>query len=328
MKRMIGYFLFIFTSVLLAQTQDYSVSMSTARARPLSMGGAFVAQENQLSALNFNPAGFRLQSQMNSRFYVFYNPLGIPAVLKNRDLISNERFPVHWILQGIGYNLGIFSIGILAGEENLNRIPVYHKAKALEINEFTNDRNISAGISLALAPRVSVGVAAEALLRQQEKLEVYWAYRYGIILKPKENLSFGLCYFDLPDELSNDRVLLDRLTDESLNVGLSWSPFSFIIIAGDVRNVSDDKNGITREPHAGIELKFSRHLALRGGYFTSNDQSIKTWSMGVGLIDVNSLVPQGRRLIKSSTGINLSWIIQQDEMHTDRWLIVSSQFYF
>ncbi len=328
MKKIVLIIFVITVHLLFAQTQDYTVSMATTRARPLGMGGAFVAVENHLSALNFNPAGFRLQSQVNSRFFVFYNPLGAATTMNNWDLISHERFPVEWILRGIGYNRGVFSFGILAGEENLNRVPVYHDAEAFEIQEYTNERNVSVGFSIALAPRVSVGVAAEGLFREHLETDVYWAYRYGIILKPKENLSFGLCYFDLPDELNDDRVLLDRLTDESLNVGLSWSPFTFLTIAGDIRNVSDDKYGIAREPHAGIELNVWRHLALRGGYFTTSDNTIETWTMGIGILDANILVPQGRRLLESSTGFNVSYLIQQDEIQTDRWLILSTHFYF
>lgn len=323
----IVFFVFIHL-IAFSQENDYRVSIATSKARPLSMGGAFAAIENQLSALDFNPAGLNLQSQQRNQFFVFYNPFGLAAMAKNWEQLKSERLPFEWVVRGVGLRLGRVSMGLSLGEERIANIEKYQDIDFFESKIYTEERNGSFGISVALAPRVIIGAATEAFYQKDVDTKIQWGYRYGVILKPKTYFSFGLSYFDFPNDYGDARIPLERLTDESLNIGLLFQPVKAFKLACDVRNVSEASDYIAQEPHVGVEFIPYHHIAFRAGYYQIEDGLKDNYSFGLGLIDNNILVPYERRLTHPSMGINITYLIQKNEFETSHWFVFSSQFYF
>lgn len=311
-----------------AQTLNYQMSVATSKAYPLSMGGAFATMEHPFAALDYNPAGINLQTQNRNQLFVFYNPFGVAAISRNWDDLKSERFPAEWVIRGAGLKLGRLSMACLFGEERIDTATDYYNNEFLQSTGYHDAWNGSFGFSLVLAPRVILGAAAETSYQEDVDNRIQWGYRYGLILKPKSYFTFGLSYLDLPNDHGDNRIPLERLADESLNIGFVFKPVNTFKLAVDVRNVSNPSDFIAQEPHVGVELIPWRHLALRGGYYQILEGRKDNFSMGIGLFDISTLVPHQRRLNYSTLGINVTYLIQRDAIQSSNWLIFSSSFYF
>jgi hypothetical protein len=326
MKRMVITFFmvfFMFFHPLFGDT-DHLVTLSTIKARSLSVGGAFVSVQDDLASLDFNPAAFSI-APVSERVQVslFLNPLGSLLVVKNQGNYSDWTTPVGWIVRGGGISLGKLNVGFLWGEETLNNEKGLKRSDFFDASFYEWQNNASFGFSLALAPRVSLGMAGELFFRNIEKKEIKFGHRYGMILHPRSNLSFGLCYFDFPNECAKDRMVLERIGDETLNIGISYSPWKPLTLMLDVRNVSDDGKGIMREPHMGLEMLPLKHIALRGGFFRDRESDENTYSLGVGILNWNSILPGDRFFSHPTFSLNAAMLWQQNNQLKARWFLLS-----
>jgi len=305
---------------------DYKVvNLSTTKARPLALGGAFVSIEDDLASLDFNPAAFSTNTQAEKiTFSVFFNPLGPVLIKENWKSISDLDVPIGWLVRGISLSLGKMHFGILWGEELLFDASRLNRDRFFDGSQYNHQRNSSFGFSLAFAPRVSVGMAGELFIREENNKKVLkLGYRYGVLLKPRKNLNVGLCFFDFPKPYQEDRMIVERLADETLNVGVSYSPWQPFTMAVDVRNVSDEGKGARREPHMGVEVFPFRHLALRLGHYWEEGGKSKTLSFGLGLVDWNLLLPQDRRFSHATFGLNTTFLWERNKTEENRWFFLS-----
>ncbi|MFQ5770327.1 MAG: hypothetical protein ACE5HX_07310, partial [bacterium] len=67
-------------------------TLSNVKARPLAMGGAFTSIEDDLAAINFNPAAYLLNKKNDSRpVTIFLNPVSpFIAAFQNKDLYTGS----------------------------------------------------------------------------------------------------------------------------------------------------------------------------------------------------------------------------------------------
>ena len=168
---------------------------------------------------------------------------------------------------------------------------------------------------------MSIGAGLDELIRSDNPLKQSWGYRYGIALSPHPDLSIGIVFFGLPDNHDADRIPLERYADESLNIGISYRPWEPVLIALDVRNVSNSDQSHTREPRAGIEIMPFRHLALRGGWAKDGDGELV--SFGFGLFDWNAVLPESWSSSGGAFGLEAAYVIERIGPETDRWIIAS-----
>jgi len=300
------------------------VTLSTIKTRSLSMGGAFTSIRDDLAALDFNPATFTLDPYAGeNRFYAFLNPIGPYLSFKNRHAYSDWTVPVGMCVRGIGLSMGRIDIGVLFGEESLRNQVRLERRDFFNGSKYETERNNSLGFSFALAPRVSLGFAGEMFIRNRDWHKLRFGYRYGLVVQPRTNIAVGLCYMDFPDEYKNDRVPLERLSDETLNVGISYAPWTFLQMALDIRNVSDEDKSAAREPHLGLELQPLRHLILRGGYARSTDGKLETFSFGLGLLDVNRFIWKTRSHDRPFFGIQSGCVFQNALSVRSSWFFLS-----
>ena len=313
--------------------QEYNfVTLSTVKARSLAMGGAFVSIEDDLPSLDFNPATFSLNPLPGkTQFSLFFNPLGPLVIAKNRKNVPSWDVPLGWLIRGFTLSVGRAEFGVLLGEESLADEKRLKRDDIFDGTGYQRERNTSFGFALVLAPRVSLGIAGELFIRgknevstggENTKKELGIGYRYGLMIKTRNNLHVGLCFFDFPDAYSKDRMVLERLADETLNIGVSYSLWKSLILALDVRNVSDEGKGAVREPHAGVELSLFRHLKLRGGYYREKEGK-ETISLGLGVLDWNALLPESRRFLHPTLAVNTAMLLRRDKGEESRWFILS-----
>jgi len=290
------------------------------------MGGAFTAVEGDLVSLDFNPAAFSVDTRSDkAQVSVFFNPLGPVVLLKNWGENKDWDVPISWILRGATLSLGRINLGLLMGEEAFTLNDQYRKANFFDGSFFDQRRNTSIGFSLALSPLVSVGIAGEIFIREVDTKKIMrLGYRYGVMIKTRSNLDVGLCFVDFPNEFKQDRFDLERLADETLNVGVTYTPWNILKLSLDVRNVSDDEKGTVREPHIGFEVTPIMHLALRGGYYREKGGGREALSFGFGLFDWNSLLPEHCRFSHSVFTVNTAFVWQWTNGNLDKWFVLSS----
>lgn len=305
--------------------QYHFVTLSTVKARPLAMGGAFVSIKDNLASLDFNPAAFSLSSLPEKvHFSVFFNPLGVFMVAGNWGGASGWKGPWEWLIRGATLSVGRLNFGVLCGEEALSDKERLERTCIFDGAGYEGQKNTSFGFSLVLAPKVSLGMAGEVFTRQENNdKKRKLGYRYGILLKPRNDLNVGLCFVDFPKAYDTDRMTLERLSDETLNIGVSYTPWKALTLALDIRNVSDEGKGAVREPHMGVEVLPYRHVSLRGGYYRQKGGESETLSVGIGLFDWNSVLPKGLRLSYATFGLNMALLWQREKDVERRWFFLS-----
>ncbi len=301
------------------------VSISTIKARPLGMGGAFVSIEDDLAALDFNPAAFMLHSSLRAnRFAVFMNPLGPALIAANWNQHAPWETLLGWIVRGAAISIDRFRFGFLLGEEVLSNTDHLERSGFLDASGILEQKNSSVGISVALASRVSLGVAAELFQRLSEgKRIVRMGYRYGILFKARHSLNIGLCFIDFPNHYQEDRMPLERLADETLNIGISYVPVKQLALSLDFRNVSDDGKGAVREPHVGVEVTPWKHVTLRGGFFSQIGENSETYSVGFGLFNWNTLFSEERGFSHPLFCVNAAFLWQQNKGLDYRYFVMT-----
>lgn len=298
------------------------VTLNTVRARPLALGGAFVTFADDLAALSYNPAGFRLKQ---GGFSWFINPVGAILSVAEKESYSDNSVPVSLSLSGVGFAKDRFQCGVMLGEESFSQIDRIERGRFFDVHDYQKSRNVTLGFSVTLAPKVSIGMAGEWYLREGGWRRARFGHRYGLIVRPRPNTTVGLCYFDLAEGRDNERLTLDRFSDEALNIGISHAPREWLTVAVDVRNVSDEGRQKGVEPHAGIEIRPLNALSLRGGYYQVSAETEKGYSAGFGISDIRTLfggLPQDDawRIRLEAT------VIWQKSVNFDRrWILTSIQ---
>lgn len=306
------------------------VTLSTVKARPLSIGGAFISVRDDLASLDFNPATFQ-GPELGSGIQVtgFFNPLGLGLVIGNRENVPSHTAILGWIVRGAALSVGRLRFGVLFGEESLSDEDRLERSAVFGGSGYRDSRNTCFGVSLSLARRVKIGMAGELFSRRIEgKTTMEIGYRYGILVETRFRLRVGLCFIDFPKEYPLDRIVLERLADETLNIGASYRPWDFLMLSLDVRNVSDEGKGAVREPHIGLEWIPWRHTALRHGYYWDVDEKLHVLSAGLGIFDWNFLLSERRRYVHSTFVLNAAMIWRFNESCVDRWFLLSSAIRF
>jgi hypothetical protein len=302
----------------------HKATLSCIQSRPIAMGGAFMSVRDDLAALDFNPANFSLGNPPEKGgFSVFLNPLGPLLIIKNHDELKTWASPIAYVFRGIGFSWRRIDAGLLFGEE-----PVTGAARSVRTgwfagNGFQADSRSSIGLSLALAPRVSLGAAGEIYVRDGSWRKARFGYRYGLRVAPRDNLSIGICYFDFPKTYEMERLIIDRIDDATLNVGISFSPFSWLEAALDVRNVSDDGKAVVREPHFGLEVKPVRHVSIQSGYYRIRSEKKDVFSFGLGLLDQRSWFRSNQQSAPSRCVLHASWVVEKNRLGRATWFFLT-----
>ena len=326
MRKLIFIIWFYFTSIgTIFCTESRLVTLSSVKARPLAMGGAYVSLENGVFSLDFNPAAFSMNAvEKTIDFSVYLNPLGPVTVGENWSRISNWSDRLGLFIHGIGFSYDRLAIGILWGEESFSDEDRLTRKCFFDGTAYSAHKNSSIGFSIALNPRVSLGVVGEIFHREENgKNRMRLGYRYGIVIKPRNSLSVGLCFCNFPNDYKEDRIAIERLADETLNIGVSYSPWKRLTMALDIRNVSDDGKKVVREPHAGIEVNPFQFISFRGGYYREWEGDEETFSIGIGLHKWETVYSPDRVFTDPSLRLDASLLWQHHSGEISRWFIMS-----
>jgi hypothetical protein len=301
------------------------VLISTIKARPAGMSGAYTAVKDPFNAVDYNPAALSAATNKSGVNYsVYLNGGGlIAAGLIGEDLM-------HWDLifgmgvKGFTVSSGRLSLAVSFGEESITDKP------SLKPNDFSTAtyrryRHSTAGFCLNFASNVSIGAAVETgYFNKENGRKWHFGYRYGIYVETMHNVSLGLCFVNYPQTIENERSLLDRFTNESLNLGIAWHIKDNIMFSFDIRNVSDEDKDAFTEPRAGTEWMPFSFIKLRAGASWATDGR-NMRSIGIGLFPYVNSDPS-RAYLQSRVSLDISMIHIKQKVASERWFFASLLF--
>jgi hypothetical protein len=320
---------------LVAQ-QNHFVTISTLRCRTLAMGGASAAVRDDLGALAMNPAAVQLYAVAKSfRMSFFVNPVApVVSLSRRQDLkdasgntdVAPAAFAAT-LLKGVGVTISALDVLLSWGEETPGFGPRQHGPEAFQMRDYFEAFSNSLAARVRLAPQVALGAGVD-LWQLRTGGGRLWqvGFSYGVLVQPDPRVSVGLVYVELPDSFVYARQLLERIRDESLNLGLCWRPFAGTLLSADLRNIGEEGDPLTRELHVGAEQVVLRHFALRSGMYREKDSKRFTYSAGLGLLDLNVFVPAEQQFAHATFAVNYALVYRATATGPDRWHLLSALF--
>jgi hypothetical protein len=312
-------------SIRTAAAGDFRSSVfNTFKTRSLALGGAFTAAEDDLPALDFNPAAFRLEEGPEDvRLHAFVNPAGPVLLLANAGRLDSWIPALSCVVQGVGWAAGRLHAGIAFAGEMPAVLARREDPGVFDASDFGLDYDTDFGFSFQLAPKVSVGAAGEMFVRGGRWRDARFGYRYGLEMHPRADLSVGMCYFEFPKGQAGDRIVLERIDDATLNIGGVWAPRTWCRLSADVRNVSDEGKQVVREPHAGLEIAPFRHLAVQAGYYRIRGDGGETLSLGLCLLDQHAWIRPDRPHAGPRWMLRSAFLDERRASGGTRWLLLT-----
>ncbi len=301
-------------------------TISQSKYRSLAMGGAFTAVQDNLAAIEYNPAAFsQYLSPQKFKLTFFLN--AVAPFVSGYDYF-NERKPdqnqplkeffraVALGIKSIIFTLNAFETGFLFLEEPIR---MNSQSDLFSTQSFWSNYSNSFFFRLRLAPQVAIGVNTTLYYRDQMNTKK-WSFgnSYGIFISPNNKTSVGVYYFALPDQLTTYREKLDRLGHDTINIGLAYHPEPATTLALDIRNITQENASHSREIHVGLERNFGNWFALRSGWFQTASR-IKYYSGGIGLIADNLFKKSDNLLRNPLYLINYSLVVEQTNHELMNW---------
>ncbi len=295
------------------------------------MGGAFTSITDDIASIDFNPAGYFLSENEDSRHvHLFLNPVS-PFVggLNKSDLFMDNDLKaddillsLSLLLKSISFTLNRIQIGFLLGEESLYLPDEFVNDKFFRTSGFQQNHHHSVIGRLKLAEKVSVGGTASLMFASTpgnaaERFSEF-GFSYGILLKPEKGLSIGVSFVSLPDSLRRHRLPLERIVDESVNIGISYELFTETLFSVDVRNLGEETKDAVREFHFGFEQVILSQVALRAGYFRKeNDEKVFSW--GIGIFNGDQVFKRYGEEGGRNYYLNYAFVYEKSSPVSNRW---------
>jgi hypothetical protein len=276
-------------------------SVSTVAPRALGMGGAFMAVDDEQSAVAWNPAGFvPAQCGRGGNLRVHLNVLGAPAIARETGLLTgvqSEEFDrlgglekatvaVGSLVKGLSFRRGGLAVGVLLLEEHLDPEALAESKGLADASDLLAGYYSSIGVVFRLDPRVSIGAAETLFAGLDEAGERRFGVgrAYGAILRPNDSVSVGFTYFSVPPEFSQYRLGVEGLAGQTMNAGLAYRPSPSVLLTFDLRDLAEKHSATALSPHAGLEWDLWGRAAIRAGAYLEDGGDSRVLTVGLGAI--------------------------------------------
>ncbi|MDZ7333895.1 MAG: hypothetical protein ONB33_12145 [candidate division KSB1 bacterium] len=313
--------------------QDYYFTFSTIKARPIAMASAYTAMEDNIVSANFNPATLSFyRFDKAHRITLFFNPIaptGLFSTNQEVDLgtkrpVSDRLKTILLAVKGIAVTANFLDLALLLNEQVINTTVLREQRQFFQDGATWDNSYHSLIARLKLADRVSLGFSS-SVYRQIIGGQAHsgWGFSYGILLKPSPRMNVGLAFIDFPNKIAEVRLPLERLSDQTMNIGICYRPWSNATVSLDVRNLTEDDRKGVREIHLGFEQNLFSVVALRTGYFQERFASVRIFSAGIGLIDSNIFVSEENKFNHPQFMVNYAFLYQKEQVQFARWHVLS-----
>jgi len=334
---LLPFFVLIYLPPVDAQ-ENYFATLDVSRIVPISMGGAYAAVEDGIGSIAYNPASVKFWNlKRGFHFSLIVNPVASTGLfLYYKDNQITPLSEGQWwsvartLVKGVVFSIPPFQAGVRLYEEPLQRYRNLSGKNIFSARSFLSNHYETAFTRINLADRFSLGgTLSYYTFEDSGRVKRGLGASYGMLIKPARNLNVGIMFYDVPDAIQNIRLPLERMVDETVNVGLSYTPFHGTTTSLDIRNISEETKPASREVHFGMEQKFGRVFGVRGGYFQENETRKKYFSAGIGLLSTNLFRPDNAKYDSADYVFNYSYVIERSDMQwKDQWHLFSFLFYF
>jgi hypothetical protein len=277
-----------------------SLAPNPAYSRDFAMGASTIALSYAPQSESINPAGLTLFDPRDDfRGTIFLNPGAALPIYKS--WLDDPRFPrdgkrftdaLRLAASGAAVQARIATFALLLSQP-VTDLGDHGRYRAFENGSPLSYHQNSALLSLALHPRVSVGGRIDRYFDFDSPLGT--AYSYGVILRPR-GVRLGVQYQRFPT--SGPRVWhpLDHRGDQTTTAGIAIDRQD-VTVSVQVMNLTRSDGPAFLEPHAGIEWRPVRAIALRAGGMQFSRSAQWAWTSGIGLLDANWLRKKSARLM-------------------------------
>ncbi|MBU1983062.1 hypothetical protein KJ815_01500 [bacterium] len=293
--------LILLVSLKAAHAGDWiTLVPNPAFSRDLAMGMSTIALSYAPQSQSINPAGLRLfDPDRGWRATLVVNPGGFLQLGKSRPAAAPERNTLDQVSDGVrtlttaaALQARIIAIAVFLSQ------PVMLAGDTARYNDYENRSPLdghqnSLLVSLALHPRVAVGGRVDRYYswdRPQGE-----SYSYGVILRPR-GVRVGVQYQRFPESGVRLWHPLDHRSDQTTTAGVAIVREN-LTLAMQVMNLTESSKPAFLEPHAGVEWRPVRALALRAGGTQFSRSRSWAWTAGIGLLDANWFRSRAARLL-------------------------------
>lgn len=276
-------------------------SVSTVSPRPMAMGGAFLAVEDGVACMSWNPAGLRVPlCSSGVRVRVHANALGAASIARETGLLTGvetdpyarltglERFSVALgsVVKAATYRRGSLRVGALLLEEDLDPAVLARSRGLADAGDLLGGYYNSFVVSFSLAPTVSIGAShtVYAGFDAAGKRVFGTGRAYGALLHPNERVSVGLTYFDASPGFERVRRDLEGFGPRTMNAGVAYRPAPPVLVTFDLRDLSEKWQDTALEPRVGLEWDITGRASVRAGAFREQDDGPGVLTLGLGAI--------------------------------------------
>lgn len=322
--------LLVAAALLIAPVSARGVgSVSTVSPRPLGMGGAFTAVEDEVASVVWNPAALsppRCRRGWNVRVHA--NVLGGPAIVREtgllkgihtepfRDLPGGEKlvYAVGSVAKAASVRRGQLSFGALLLEERLDPAGLVESQGLADPTDLIEATYSGVAFSFHLAPSVSFGFSQLifAGFDEQGRRRYGGGRIYGALLKPNPAVAVGFTYVDVASGFQDYRRPIEGLAPRTMNAGISYRPSPSILVTFDLRDMAELHNDTSLEPRAGVEWNLWGRGALRAGFFREDGGESTVVSLGAGAIPMNGCFRRGEAHRSDGFVLNYTVLLSED----------------
>jgi hypothetical protein len=263
MKKIIIFIFLIFIFVDICYSAEGGYAGSFLRiglgARPMALGGAFVAIDDDPYSAYYNPAGlpFLKNKYITTSIMILSLDRTLNYLSFSRNLKPSGGFSIGWINAGVG---------------NIDERD-FEGEKIGTINYSENAFYFS--FAQAFKKNVAVGLTGKILYHKLYQITAKgFGWDFGVLIKPKRNLNFGILIKDLNASYTwNSNKVYERgtVTEDKFPYETKGG-FSYYIEKYNILFSSDvSKNGKSdAHIHIGIEKVLYNQFSLRGGINKNN----------------------------------------------------------
>jgi hypothetical protein len=313
--------------------QNYFFTLSTTKARPLAMGGAYTSIEDDIFSANYNPATLSLyQMDKEYRLTLYLNPIA-PTTIYYENLRhdrqnkqNNNQFfkTAALLMKSLVFTGRFIDLALIFNEQILDKTHLLNQKKFFQNGDLWENSYHTFVTRMKLADRVSLGASGSLYMKKiNDEVQRGVGFSYGILLKPSTRMNVGVAFVDYPNNIPDIRLPLERMVDQTMNIGISYKPTTTTTLSLDLRNLTEDNRRSVREMHLGFEQKVISILAIRGGYFQERFADTRTFSGGIGLFDSNLMFSDINRFNHSQFILNYSFIYQKSKNQVFNWHVLS-----
>lgn len=313
--------------------QNYFFTLSTIKARPIAIGGAYTSIEDDMVSAGYNPATLSLyQFDKNYRLTLYLSPIA-PTTLYYEHFQSTQQDKQHkknlfktaaLLMKGLILTGKFIDIALIFNEQIFDNKNLLNQKKFFQDCDLWQNSYHTLVTRFKLADRVSIGASSSLYIRSiYDDVQHGVGFSYGILMKPSTKMNVGVAFIDYPNNMPEVRLPLERLVDQTMNIGISYRPTTSTTFSLDLRNLTEDDRKNVREVHLGLEQKILSILAIRGGYFKERFADTQTFSGGIGLFDSNLLFADDNHLNHAQFILNYSFVYQKNKTNVINWHVLS-----